>query len=296
MRRSLRRLLEAGGVQAESRTVAAAGTVLHYLEAGAGAPVALVQGAGGGAGNWFRILPRLAERFRVLALDIPGFGLSDAITPRAPLGIQMAEVLSGWLRAAGVGRCAVVGTSFGGLAALRLAQREPERVGRLVLLDAAGLGRELPPLVRVAAAPVLRRLLLRPSRGGTEWLFRHLLIRDRRSLDAESRDALVDYLFRSAAAGDPAVLARALRLFADWRGQREVLTDAELASLACPVLVVWGTRDAFLPPAHAERATRHIPDATLRWIPDAGHSPNWEAPDALLRVMLPFLEGRRPPQ
>src|SRR5690606_6221438 len=142
-------------------------------------------------------------------------------------------------------RCTLVGTSFGGLVALRLAQREAMRVDRLVLLDSVGLGREMPALVKLACVPIVGPALLRPSRRGTRWLLDRLLTS--RRLPPEHADALVDYLWWSARAGDPRVLALAMREFCDLGGQREVLSDAELRALHQPTLILWGAADRFLP-------------------------------------------------
>src|SRR5690606_8268421 len=145
----------------------------------------------------------------------------------------------------GVERCTVLGTSFGGLAALRLAQRRPERVERLVLLDAAGLGRDLPVLVKLTCVPLLGPALLRPSRAGTRWLLDRVLTS--RRLPREHAAALADYLFWSARTGDVRVLVRAMAEFCDFGGQREVLSDDELAALRPPTLILWGAEDRFLP-------------------------------------------------
>ncbi|HEX7118587.1 MAG TPA: alpha/beta fold hydrolase [Longimicrobiales bacterium] len=289
----MRALLAAAGVSAESRWSDADGRRIHYLEAGRGPAVVLLHGAGGGAANWFGVLGRLAERFRVLAPDLPGFGLSPPLEPRAALGRQIAAVVEGWLRGHGVERCGVAGTSFGGLVAFRLAQRWPDGVRRLALIDAAGLGPELPALVRLAGVRFLGPFLLRPSRRGTVWLLRRLLTAGR-PLDPAVEPALIEYLLRSAEAGDVAVLARAFRLFSGPRGQREILGDDELRAVRTPTLVIWGRRDAFFPPVHAERAAARLPGAHLKWIEGAGHSPNWEAPGAVADALLDFLSGQEP--
>ena len=283
-------VLAAVGLTAASRWAEVDGVALHYLELGDGPPVVLLHGAGGGAANWFGVMGRLAQRFRVLAPDLPGFGLSAAIEPRAELGRQIAEFVDAWVSGLGVRRFDVVGTSFGGLVALRLAQRRPDAVGRIVLIDSAGVGREMPAVVRLAGLRVLGPLLLRPSRRGTRWLLRRLMTSGQ-PLDASFEPVLLEYLYRSARAGDPALLARAFRLFTGPRGQREVLEDRELAALHAPTLVVWGRRDAFFPPSHAERAAARIPRATLHWIEGAGHSPNWEAPVAVAEAIVDFLSA-----
>lgn len=281
-------VLAAAGLTAASRWADVDGVALHYLELGGGPPVVLLHGAGGGAANWFGVMGRLAQRFRVLAPDLPGFGLSARIEPRAELGRQIAELVDAWVSGLGVRRFDLVGTSFGGLVALRLAQRRPDVVGRLVLIDSAGLGREMPMVVRWAGLRVLGPLLLRPSRWGTRWLLRRLMTSGQ-PLDPSFEPVLLEYLYRSARAGDPALLARAFRLFTGARGQREVLDDGELAALHAPTLVVWGRRDAFFPPSHAERAAAGIPRAKLCWIEGAGHSPNWEAPGAVGDAIVDFL-------
>jgi len=283
-------VLAAAGIAAASRWADVDGVRLHCLEVGEGPAVVLLHGAGGGAANWFGVMGRLAQRFRVLALDLPGFGFSPGIEPRVGLGRQIAEVVDGWLSSIGVRGFDVVGTSFGGLVGIRLAQRRPDDVRRLVMIDSAGLGPEMPTIVRMAGLPFLGPLLLRPSRWGTVWVVRRLMTAGR-PLDPAIEPALFDYLYWSARAGDPALLARAFRLFSGPRGQREVVGDEELATLRAPTLVVWGARDAFFPPSHAERAAAAIPGARLQWVHEAGHSPNWEAPGVVAEAILEFLSA-----
>lgn len=291
--RSMDRLLALGDVEASSRFVDAAGSRLHYLEAGRGEPLILLQGAGGGAANWYRVMGPLARRFRVLALDLPGFGLSAPIPVRAPLGVAGADIVASWLQALGIDRCDVVGTSFGGLLALRLAQRA-RLVRRLGLLDSAGLGQAVPLSVRMTAIPGVAELAMRPSRWGTKWLFRRLLTTERRGLPAEQQEALIDYITSSAAAGEAHAMAGSLRLFTGLVGQREVLSDEELNRITQPTLIVWGALDPFLPAEHGARAAELIPGASLRVIPGTGHSPNWEMPEVLLELLLPFLAEAEP--
>src|SRR6185437_11167803 len=107
--------------------------------------------------NWFRVMAPLAARFRVLAPDLPGFALSGEIALEPPLGLRVADTIARWLDALSLPPADIVGTSFGGLVALRLAQRVPARVRRLALLAPAGLGADVPPLLRLAALPITPR-------------------------------------------------------------------------------------------------------------------------------------------
>lgn len=286
----MRRLLALGGVTAsECWTDLGEGRLFH-LAAGEGEPVVLLQGAGGGAANWYRLLGPLSRRRRTLAPELPGFGLSDPIASDGPLGEAAADTLERWLNATvDARRVDVIATSFGGLAALRLAMRG--RVRRLVLLNAAGLGRGIALPVRLATLPGARRLLASPSRSGTRILFRVLLTSNRSALPREHQRALVEYAWCSAAGGAAETLERTMPRFVGVGGQREVLSAAELESVDAPVLLVWGTADRFLPPRQGSRAVRLIPRAT--WVPldGVGHSPNWEAPEEVLQVVLPFLNS-----
>jgi pimeloyl-ACP methyl ester carboxylesterase len=283
------RLLELGEVPAHSRFTRVNGTQLHHLEVGAGRPVVLLQGAGGGAANWYRLLAALGGMARVLALDLPGFGLSQPIEPRRPLGVAVAQLIEQWLDHVGVQRCAIVATSFGSLAALRLTLACPDRVDRLALLNGVGLGRELPLPVRLATLPLLGRLGMRSTPRGTVWLLRRLLTRPGWRLPPQHEHALASYLHASSAAGEVRWHAAVVRMFGGLRGQREILSNAELARIAVPVLLVWGALDPFLPPTHGRGAAAAIPHAVLRLLPRTGHSPNWESPRAVLRVLMPFL-------
>lgn len=279
-------LLELGGVKVRQAHTETGDGAIHHLEVGRGRPLVLLHGAGGGGANWYRVLKALSEERRVLAPDLPGFGLSDPIPLRAPLGACAAERIDMWMRARGLETCDVAGTSFGALIALRLAQRG--RVARLVLLDAAGLGRALPWPVRIASTRAGGAVLMRHSTpAGIRAQLRLLMTAER--LDAEHEDALVAYLQASAAMDTTRQLARALLQFGGLSGQREVLRDDELRALGLPVLLVWGARDRFTPLSHARRAERMLPDARLVVIPDAGHSPNWERPGAVLDAMRSFL-------
>ncbi|HET9438666.1 MAG TPA: alpha/beta fold hydrolase [Longimicrobiales bacterium] len=279
------RLLALGGADCQRAFAKVQGHNLHYLDSGDGPALVLMHGASGGGGNWYRLIPSLARRWRVLAPDLPGFGFSDSIDSTAPLGHQVARLMADWLRTLGVERADVVGTSFGGLVALRLPQYFDVR--RVVAIDSVGLTSSLPFLLRVATLPFCARLAVAPSRTGTRLLLRRVLTASR--LPEADESALVDYLYASAQRSDHGRLARAFVQFAGRAGQRDVLSAEELARLGRRLLVVWGERDTFLPVAEVERACALAGCSAVRNIPRAGHSPNWEQPQLVLRAVEDFL-------
>ena len=284
-------LLALGGASVESSFTDLPAGAIHHLEAGAGPTLVLVHGASGGGANWYRLIGRLARTFRVLAPDLPGFGLSPGRLARPPLGRETALHLAEWLDTLGTEPAFVAGTSFGGLAAFRLAQLRPEHVRGLVLLDSVGLGRRIAWGVRLAALAPLAPIVRRPSREATAFLLDRLLTAGPRSLPPEHRRALIEFLYAVERASAADLLSRTLPLFASARGQREVLDPAELAGVTVRTLIVWGERDRLLPPAHGRRAAAAMPNARFEMIAGAGHSPNWESPDRLLAILETFVEG-----
>lgn len=286
----MRTLLDLAGVEAREEYTRLPHGDLFHLERGSGRALVLLQGAGGGAANWYRLMGPLSEGRRVLAVELPGFGLSDPIEIRAPLGVRAAEVLGEWLSVRLRGEpFDLVATSFGGLVALRLAAELPLR-GRLVLINATGLGRGVCLPARLAGLPGLRALSRKSSRGGTALLLRHLLTTDRSRIPPAEERALIDYLWHTSRAGAGRMLADSLNHFAGVAGQREILSDAEFASITNRILILWGARDRFVPPDQGRRAAAVLPDARFELLDGVGHSPNWEDPDAVRARIQPFLD------
>lgn len=288
---AMQNLLDLEQVDARHRVDVLDGRALHALDIGAGRALLLVHGASGGGANWYRLIRPLARHARVLAPDLPGFGLSQAIEPRAPLGRHIAQLLLTWLDQIGVDAFDVVGTSFGGLVALRLAQLAPDRINKVAVIDSAGLGAGLPLTLRMVCVPGIANVALRPSRRGTAWQLDQLMTANRHKLPASHRNSLIEFLYQSAAAANAPLVARAFTMFSGLGGQREVLSEEELRSFSRELLILWGERDRFLPPAHGQSAAALVPRAHFRIIPAAGHSPNWEAPDQVLAFLQSFLAG-----
>ena len=136
----------------EERNIDVGGLPIHYLAAGEGPPLVLLHALGESALDWRWVLPALAHTNRVYAPDLPGFGYSAK--PSAEYSPAFfARFVGAYLDALGVERATLVGNSIGGLAALRLALSEPERVGALGLVASAGLGWEVTYALRLPTLP-----------------------------------------------------------------------------------------------------------------------------------------------
>ncbi len=268
------------------RYVEVAGIGTHYVVAGQGPPVVLIHGLGSSLATWQRTIPPLAERYTVYALDMPGHG--DSEKPDIEYSLDAGiDYLDAFLDAMDVPRAALVGNSMGGLLSLGFALERPERVTRLALVDAAGLGRELAFLLRLASLPVVGEIMRRSSVFG----YARALMRHASTEGKVTRRVLVD-AFRGARIAPEASRAElnALRNGASFRGVRPdyILLD-RLPELAMPLLIVWGAQDKVLPVAHAYAAARRRPSAQTVVLDRCGHWPQLEQADEFNRILQAYL-------
>ncbi len=273
--------LQAAGLQAQYARVA--GHRLRYVRAGHGPAVVLVHGFGSSLYTWKDQIPGLATDHEVVALDLPGFGLSDR---PADLSIEdLPRAVAGLMDRLEIPRAALVGSSMGGATAAIVAGRRPQRVSALVLVDAAGFRmrpEQRPRFVRIAMSPLGGMLTRLPGQR----LFVELALRDvLREPRLLTRERVAEYL---QAAGQPGSAASARSLGVSMAGRYEAVQDA-LPLVRAPTLVVWGGDDDWIPVADAERFRAAIAGARSVTIAGCGHLPQEQRPQELLRLLREFL-------
>ena len=265
--------------------VTAADTQVRYYQAGSGPPLILLHGLGGAAVVWYCNVEPLARGHTVYAPDLPGHGASEEPPWRYSLegSIRFLEEFMGAL---GLRSASLVGNSLGGLIALALAVERPERVRRLVLEDAAGLGREVIGFLRLLSAPILGELLVSDSRNSVKWVLRQV-VHNR----AHITERLVDLIYRERSRpGNRAALLKVLRAGVSPLGLKpSVNLTSRLGQLQVPTLVIWGREDRIFPLAHGRRAARLLPQGQLRVFEQCGHWPHVEVSQAYNRALLDFL-------
>ncbi|MGH7055214.1 MAG: alpha/beta fold hydrolase [Stellaceae bacterium] len=240
--------------------VAADGFRIRYAEAGEGSPLVHLHGAGG-----LRLSPAhdlLAQRFRVIALEMPGFGDSPENTRTRDMP-ELAATMGKAAAALGLDRFALWGTSFGGKAALWLAAQEPMRVTALVL----------------AAPAAIRPEGVAPPSGTPEEMARVLYAHPERMAPMPPPD--------------PAVQSRQHRLVMRIIGPaRDADLETRMGSLETPTLVLFGTEDRLIPPEFGRLYKERMPNAHLVFVYDAGHVIDAERPEAFAEVVADFVERR----
>ncbi|GGM89300.1 hydrolase [Terrabacter tumescens] len=275
-------------------------------------PVVLVHGLGGSHLNWVGIAPALAERRRVVALDLPGFGLTPALGRDTSVN-HNAALLSRFAHAV-LGRPVVlVGNSMGGMVSLLLADRRPEQVVGLGLVDPALPNPGARPDPQVAATfamyavPRVGEMVL--TRYNTRFSDRQrvlgtvaLCFADPSRADDAVVEAGVELAAWRRSLPDPEgeFLGAARSLLRVLRGRREY--DRIMRELKVPVLLIHGTRDRLVPISAARRAARLNPGWATAYLDGMGHTPQLEAPEDVLGHLEPWLDSLdasrpgRPPQ
>jgi pimeloyl-ACP methyl ester carboxylesterase len=279
-----------------ARTVEIHGHQIAYRAGGDGPVMVLIHGMAGSSATWNAVLPSLAERYAVVAPDLPGHGDSaKPCTADYSLGAY-ASTVRDLLVALGHQRATVVGQSLGGGIAMQYAYQFPERCERLVLVDSGGLGRDVAPLLRGLTFPGVEYLFpflftsIACEAGNTvaSWLGRIGLRKSPQAAEMwRSYESLVDPARRAA-------FVRTLRSVINLGGQQVSANDRLHLAARIPTLIVWGARDPIIPVEHARAAHRALPHSRLEVFEDAGHFPHCESPDRFVRVLTEFVGSTVP--
>jgi pimeloyl-ACP methyl ester carboxylesterase len=265
------------------------GLRVRYLRAGGGPAVVLLHGFASSIYTWKDVLPVLREGHDVVALDLPGFGGSDQ---PADLSFESyPRVVRALLDHLGIARADLVGNSMGGALAVVLAATAPSRVGRLVLIDAAGFNlaeRQRPFLLRLAGfGPMAALLDHLPVR---RLMVRAALRQVFHDPALVTRERVEEYAAPMLRPGAPAAIRSLLATLRLHPG-----AVAELVPrVQAPTLIVWGGHDAWIPPRDADRFARAISGSRTVMLEDCGHLPQEERPAEVARLLVEFLDPSPP--
>lgn len=249
-------------------------------------PIVLLHGTSASLHTWDGWAAELAKTRRVIRFDLPGFGLTGAMADGDYATSRYPEVVLAVLDVLGVRRVVLAGNSFGGEVAWQTALAAPDRIERLVLVDAAGYPlspQSVPIGFRLARLPLLNRLF-------ESVLPRSVIESSLRNVygdPARVTSGLVDrYYELTLREGNRAALAARLR------ARLPGAEAARIRELRLPTLILWGDRDRLLPPADAARFHADIAGSRLVIFKGLGHVPHEEDPTATLVPVIDFLGSR----
>jgi pimeloyl-ACP methyl ester carboxylesterase len=265
------------------------GLKLAFLVGGEGEPIVFVHGWPTCSYMWRHQVPVLAERFRVYALDLPGFGDSDKPTDVSYTLAFYAGILDGFLKTMDIEQVSLVGHDLGGPIMLLWAVRHLERLARLVIMDTMPYP-DLPLMLRLmlpaARLPGVGRAMV--SRRGLRFALQ---------LGTVGKEVVTDELvlayYRPFSENLDARRVL-LRILTELEPGEMVEIENNLGRITAPTLILWGEKDPSAPLSIARRLQADIDGSLLKTIPNCGHFLTEDRPEEVNRSLLEFLVPEKP--
>jgi pimeloyl-ACP methyl ester carboxylesterase len=285
------KLKELGVIEPDSLYVEVDDVKTRYVTSGDGDQAILfIHGFSSSLYSWRACLEPLSRKYRVIALDLKGFGFSEKPESEYTTG-EYVDFVIHFMDALDLDKVTLCGNSMGGGIAWRAALKYPERVEKLILVDAGGY-----PSTRSGQPFIMKLVRKLGNLPGVDSLFPLFTTRGRirSSLasayyhDEQVTERTVDayyYSMRTEGAKH-AVLARMLRPRSDIEEWQSRISELDL-----PTLIVWGADDTWIPAEDAVRFHEDIAGSHLRIFQECGHLPQEEMPEAFVAAVLDFMSG-----
>ena len=262
------------------------GIKFHYLEYPAAGPdVVLIHGFASSTYTWEKTAPLLHQAgYHVRALDMKGFGWSDKPEGADYNPLTLMEEINQWMHVLGLEQVVLAGNSLGGAMGWLLALEHPDKISRLILIDAAGYPHKMPGIVRAAHLPMaagLSKLFF--SRRMVRRIFEQVYYCDD-LITGEQIEAYYARMSTENAFKAQVALARSLKVDSFKRYIERI------PEIKVKTLVIWGENDEWIPLENGRKFNRDLINSTLAIIPCCGHAPQEERPGAVAGIILDFLE------
>lgn len=256
------------------------GTEVRIKESGQGEPLLLLHGFAASADTWEGWRGYLDKHYRVIAVDVPPFGITGPLAGRQMNPVELQNFMDALVARLGLTQFYLGGNSLGGYISWNYARRHPENVKKLILVDSAGYAQAAPLPVKLMKTPVVRDITAHLS----PYFIVAASVRDVYGNTDNVTDAQIqryhDMMRRDDSRAAVADLMSSLNF--DGQGVKDVKT---------PTLIIWGGRDRWIPPAHAELFHRDISGSQLIMFDELGHIPMEEDPARTALAAERFLQS-----
>lgn len=271
-----------------SKWVEVNGLNIHYQEVGEGPTIVLVHGIMSSLQTWDDWALELSKSYRVISLDVPGFGLTGAPESLDDFNEEyLLNTFAKFIDMIDLENFSLAGNSLGGYIAAQYASNYSERVDNLILLDPVAYPQELPWVISFATAPVISSIggVFQPpvliTMNVKQVYGDHQRI-ERRHMDR--------YVHMSQRSGAKASYIRIMEILEE-RSSQEI--PLPFAQIKAPTLLMWGEDDPWVPVELAQRWKEDIRDSQLVVYPGVGHMPMEEIPDKTVMDAIAFLNGEK---
>jgi len=269
------------GIALKSGTIDAGGILTSYLEAGAGEPVIMLHGSGPGVSamaNWQHNIGALSQRFRVLAPDIVGFGATKRPDDIVYSLRTWTDHVWAFLDAHDIEKAAIVGNSLGGRIALQMATDQPDRITKMVLMGAPGVGMTLTEGLAALRA-------YQPSHDAMRDLLRNYFAVDPTMIT----DDLVAIRYEASVADGAYEEYRAMFFDPRHAGSELGITEEQVRAIDTPALLVHGREDKVVPMQVSVTMLGLLPNADLHVFSACGHWTQIERADEFSALVADYL-------
>ncbi|MDB4988273.1 MAG: alpha/beta hydrolase [Myxococcaceae bacterium] len=257
-----------------SRYMTVGGKRIHYCIEGRGPTLVLLHGAMSSLHTWEGWVEHLAAHYRIVRIDLPGFGLSDHLPSDDYTPEHAAELVEQVRCFLGLERFFLAGSSLGGFFSWYYAAMHPERVEKLILIDPMGYPQKLPPIVSFVALPLVGEL--------ARWVAPRFMVEHNvRTVYGDpslvSRAVVDRYHGLLLRGQNRAAMVKSFRQLRVNNGDRNLCKNIQ--RVTAPTLLMWGERDRWVPRSLIEAWRRDLPRATVVVYPGIGHIPMEEIPE-----------------
>lgn len=261
------------------------GCEVHYTEHGDGMPILMIHGLGGNVWDFRYLDDAFYKKYRVIRVDMPGFGLSDYPDSKVSLTQTYNDYFKWLIDTLHLDSMYVMGNSMGGMMAWNIANTYPEKVRKLILFNSAGYN--IPETLKATNAYLMRNNILQWNlRKGIPKSFTksgmHRTLYNRSSLmtkdniqrinDMWNREGNLEHIIRVASTDD-------------------YPSSDPIKNVQCPTLIIWGKYDIIIPVKYAYSFKNDIAHSELIVYDSCGHVPMLEIPDKVIKDITPFLEN-----
>ena len=266
--------------------------LISYITAGSGENVLLLHGANIGWGQWYPNIAELAQYFKVYALDLPGSGASTKINFRTShLENDFLKTVDEFIKVQRIHHVHIIGHSFGGWIALKLALKEKKYINKIVLVNSLGFSDYLPLKNRLLSIYIIAKIfsytIMSPSKKNMQKFLKGVL----HNVSA-LKNEFIDYFYENVK--EPSTAHPFLfinRISGLFKMKKELLLINELAKIHTPVLIVTGNKDPLLPLVKNYENFKLIPNAQIEIFLDTGHVPSIEESRKFNDLVIKFLKA-----
>jgi pimeloyl-ACP methyl ester carboxylesterase len=270
-----------------SRFIEIDGRRIHYRDEGEGPALVLLHGVMASLHTWDGWVERLAQHYRILRIDLPGFGFSDDLPADQYKPGPSARLFDQLRQAFGLERVHIAGNSLGGLLAWYYAAHYPQHVDKLILIDPIAYPQKLPSIMQFVSLPGVGEL----ARFITP---RALVAQNVREVYGDPRNIApdtIDRYYQLLMHGDNRrAMVRMFRTIKLMRDDPEIARA--VSKVKAPTLLMWGGRDRWVPPSLIERWRADVRDLRVKLYPELGHIPMEERPELTAQDAHAFLQGQ----